>query len=87
MNVGNLRSSAAIRARNQKRKHGGWPVVGECELCWSPLRRVAGWFRMCAHCHTLLTGQQCADGHEGSRFPIGSECLRRIPAEYMEAQK
>ncbi|MDP2952557.1 MAG: hypothetical protein Q8O76_04495, partial [Chloroflexota bacterium] len=70
-----------------------------CMLCQSPIKkgRAAAWVHVCLHCNRVLAhavdyapAERCPDGYNEDGcggcgvFPVGSECVKRVPKEYRE---
>ena len=90
IDIAALSSPFEVRKRNRNRSHSG---ADQCILCEAPIRNApAGFIHVCLCCNRVLiaNGERCPDGYDedgrggcGS-FPVGSGCIKRVPAEYRE---
>lgn len=89
-----ISSTFEVQERNRKRSRAG---ADPCILCEAPITsKPGGWIHVCLCCNNVLRadGERCPrnynngageDGRGGcGSFPVGSDCIKRVPKEYRE---
>ena len=83
---------SAVESKSEvMERHRGQAAKGRdrCFLCEKPLDHPAVLIHVCLCCGTILAhGERCPNGYDedgagGSGcFPVGSECIKRLPKAY-----
>lgn len=75
-------ASAQTRQRNDRRDRP--EGCEECLLCAAPIagRKKPSWVHLLTTGELASKDEQVTPGEDQGCFPVGPECIRKVPAEY-----